>query len=60
MPIRFDDGGENRNNSGQVSGPGKGLIAILLVAVFFLFRKPKIMIPILIVAAIVYFFLFQN
>jgi hypothetical protein len=59
MPIRFDDGGENRS-SGQGTGPSKGLIAILLVTVFFLFRKPKIMIPLLVVAAIVYFFFFYT
>lgn len=56
MPIRFDSGGGgggNSNNSG--GGNNKGAMAILLLIVFFVFRKPKIAIPILIIGAILFF-----
>lgn len=56
MAIRFDKGGGGSNNSGgSGGGDNKGAIAILLLIVFFVFRKPKIAIPILIIGAILFF-----
>ncbi len=53
MPIRFDSGDNNSGSSN--SGNNKGAVAILLLIIFFVFRKPKIAIPLLIVGAVLFF-----
>jgi len=55
MPIRFDSGNNNFGNRGS-GGNNRGLIAILLFVLFFVFRKPKIAIPILLIGGLVYYF----
>ena len=59
MPIRFDKGGRN-NFFGGSGQRGKGLLAILLFLLFFVFKRPKIGIPLLIIAAIVYYIYGMN
>lgn len=59
MPIRFDSGGADNNNFGNKGNRGRGNnkagTAFLMMLIFFVFRKPKIAIPLLVVAAVLYF-----
>jgi hypothetical protein len=58
MPIRFDSGTDNKNAK---RGEGKnkwGILALLSLVIFFLFRRPKFTIPILIIVGLVYYFFF--
>ncbi|MCI4668846.1 MAG: C1 family peptidase [Bacteroidia bacterium] len=59
MPIRMEDdpqqGNNNNNNDGGRGGVG-GLGKLLPFLLLFLFKKPKYIIPVLIIGAIWYFF----
>ncbi len=62
MPIRFDSGGDDNNNfgnkgtGGSSKGNNTGAIAVLMFVLFFVFRKPKIAIPILLIGGILFYF----
>ncbi|MBK7475848.1 MAG: peptidase C1 [Haliscomenobacter sp.] len=58
MPIRMEQD-DPKDQRPQPSGPGGGgnLLKWLPLVLFFVFRKPKLLIPILIVGAVWYFFL---
>jgi hypothetical protein len=58
MPIRFDSGGGKGLFSSGLKG--KGFFAILFFLLFIVFRKPKIGIPLLLLAGVLYYFYGMN
>ncbi|MEL6696415.1 MAG: C1 family peptidase [Bacteroidota bacterium] len=58
MPIRMEEDprNEGRNNNNRGGGGGGGLAKLLPLIFLFVFKKPKIAIPILAIAAVWYFF----
>ncbi len=57
MPIRMEQDSPGRKQPGRSGGSSGNLLKWILLAVLFIFKKPKLAIPLLLLAGVWYFFL---